>query len=103
VPVVAQLVDSLPIVPQGDDSDTWVTDASFTSHGPNGARLAVRTYQEVVIFEADSITGRPDSVIARCSLRALRERTGEAIAWMASGRMLFANEGKGSRLWTGRC
>jgi hypothetical protein len=103
MPVLAQLVDSLPIVPLGDDSDTWVTDASFSADGSGGARVAVRTYQEVVVFSADSLTGRPDSVVARCSLRRLHERSGEAVAWMANGRLLLGNEGRGSRLWTGRC
>ena len=102
VPAVADLVDSLPIVPRGD-SETWITDASFNAHVDDGARVAVRTYQDVVVFAADAITGRPDSVVARCSLRGLRERTGEAVTWMANGRLLFGNEGRGSRLWSGRC
>lgn len=103
VTAVAELVDSLPIVPLRDDSDTWITDASFASDSTGGARVAVRTYQDVTVFHADPLTGRPDSVLSRCSLRALRERSGEAVAWMASGRLLFANEGRGSRIWAGRC
>lgn len=103
LPAVAQLVDSLPIVPLGDDSETWVTDASFSAQGPDGARVAVRTYQEVVVLSADAFTGRPDSVVARCSLRGLGERRGEAVAWMANGRLLLGNEGRRSRLSTGRC
>jgi hypothetical protein len=103
VRVVAELVDSLPLVPVNGDSDTWVTDASFTADGPHGARLAVRTYQEVAVFRADSLSGRPGDEVARCSLRALRERNGEAVAWMPDGRLLFGNEGKGGRIFTGRC
>lgn len=102
-PAIAELVDSLPLVPLGNDSDRWVTDASFTASGPDGARLAVRTYQEVAIFSTDAVTGRPGGAVARCSLRSLRERQGEAVAWMPDGRLLFGNEGRRSRLWTGRC
>lgn len=100
---VAALVDSLPIVPASGDSDGWVTDASFSSDTQGDARVAVRTYQDVTVFRADPRTGRPDSVLSRCSLRALRERSGEAVAWMANGRLIFANEGRGSRIWAGRC
>ena len=101
--VVAELVDSLPIVPVPGDSDNWVTDAAFTSQGPDGATVAVRTYQAVMIFDADATTGRPGRVRTRCTLAALRERFGESLAWMPDGRLLFGSEGRGSRLWTARC
>ena len=100
---VADLVDSLPLVPVPGNSSGWVTDAAFTSRGPKGASVAVRTYQELLILRADATTGKPGDVLARCPLLELRERFGEALAWMPDGRLLLASEGKGSRLWTGRC
>jgi hypothetical protein len=102
-PVVAELVDSLPLVPVPGNSSTWVTDAAFTSHGPDGASVVVRTYQEVMIFDAEARTGRPGKPRARCRLTALYERLGEAVAWLPDGRLVFASEGKGSRLWAARC
>jgi hypothetical protein len=101
--VVAELVDSLPIVPVPGNSATWVTDAAFSARAPDGASVAVRTYQGLIVFAADAATGRPGKPRARCPLAALRERFGEALAWMPDGRLLFASEGKGSRLWTARC
>ena len=99
---IASLVDSMPLVPVNGNSDTWITDAAFTMHGGIG-RVAVRTYQEVVVLEADLTSGRPGAVRARCSLRALGERTGEAVAWLGGERLLLGNEGRGSRLASGRC
>ena len=101
--VVAELVDSLPIVPVSGNSSSWVTDAAFTLRGPDGPSVAVRTYQELIVFEADARTGRPGKARARCRLAALRERFGEAVAWMPDGRLFFTSEGKGSRLWSARC
>lgn len=101
-PAVAELVDSLPLTPRKGDSDTWVTDAAFAADD-RGARVAIRTYQWVVVLSADPWTGRPRSEEARCSLQGLHERDGEAIAWLGGGRLLFANEGRHSRLASGRC
>ncbi len=106
-PVVAELIDSVPLTPRKGDSDTWITDAAFTvsdaGASGRGARVAIRTYQSVVVLAADPWTGRPISEEARCSLGALNEREGEAIAWLDGGRLLLANEGRHSRLASGRC
>jgi len=101
-PAVAELVDSLPLTPRKGDSDTWITDAAFTL-SDRGGRVAVRTYQSVVVLAADRWTGRPGSAEAQCSLEPLHEREGEAIAWLDDGRLLFANEGRHGRLASGRC
>lgn len=99
---VAELVDSLPIIPDKDSEHNWITDASFVVSAGRG-RVAIRTYQGVLVMTADSLTGRPLAERARCSLRPLGERSGEAVAWLDGERMLFANEGRRSRLATGRC
>lgn len=102
-PVSAELVDSLPIVPVPGNTSSWVTDAAFTGRGPDGPSVAVRTYQDLTIFEADPATGRPGKPRARCRTAALHERFGEAVAWMPDGRLFFTSEGEGSRLWAARC
>lgn len=102
---LASVVDSLPIVPLPREGRGWITDASLSSPDSAGARrLGVRTYEDVYVFGIDSRTWRPTSLVARCSLRALRERnSGEAISWLADGRLLFGAEGQGARLHVGRC
>lgn len=103
-PVRAELVDSLPFVPGNRDSDGWITDAALS--GPSvtgGRRLAIRTYRDLAVFEADGVTGRPGALVARCSLRALRQRSGESVAWLPSGALLLAHEGLHSPVWAGHC
>lgn len=99
---VAELVDSLPIVPDKDSEHNWITDASFVVSAGQG-RVAIRMYQGVIVMTADTLTGRPLAEHARCSLRPLGERSGEAVAWLGGERLIFANEGRRSRLATGRC
>jgi hypothetical protein len=66
--------------------------------------LAVRTYRDVFIFGVDSVTWLPTALRATCALSALRERnSGEAVTWLADGRLMFAAEGESSRVHTGRC
>lgn len=101
---VAILIDSLPIIPLASNDRTWITDASLSSPDSTGARrLAVRTYEQVYIFSADPITGRPGTLEHRCSLAPLRQRMGEGLVWLADGRLLFNAEGRGSALQVGRC
>ena len=101
---VAILVDSLPIVPLASSQLTWITDASLSLPDSAGVRhLAVRTYEQVFVFSADSLTGRPGALEHRCSLAPLRQRTGEGVVWLADGRLLFIAEGRGSALQAGRC
>jgi len=102
-PTVADLVDSLPIVPQKGDSRDWVTDAAVSPPRADGSRrLAVLTYGAIQVFGLDPETGRPGLRYARCAL-PVRERDAEAIAWLPDGRLLFTNEGKGAPLYSGRC
>ena len=101
---VAILIDSLPIIPLASNDRTWITDASLSSPDSTGARrLAVRTYEQVYIFSADPITGRPGALEHRCSLQPLHQRMGEGVVWLADGRLLFNAEGRGSALQVGRC
>jgi hypothetical protein len=100
----AELVDSLPWVPTRAGVRDWITDAALSPPQPDGTRrLALRTYQHVLVFEADPLTGAPGRLLARCSLRMLRERQGEAVAWMDDGRLLFLGEGRGVPVHVGRC
>ncbi len=101
--VVAELVDSLPIVPGATVSRDWITDASLSAVRTNGRRqLVVLTYGSVYLFDADPLTGRPGPQIARCAVPP-KEKNAEGITWLADGRLLLVNEGRGSRLYTGRC
>lgn len=102
-PTVADLVDSLPIVPQKGDSRDWVTDAAVSPPRADGSRrLAVLTYGAIQVFRLHPESGRPGLRYARCAL-PVRERNAEAIAWLPDGRLLFTNEGKGAPLYSGRC
>lgn len=102
--VTAELADSLPLVPTSLRS-TLITDAAlshaFGDSAQNG-RLAVRTYGAVYIFSA-SRSGRPGTVLARCSLAALQEPQGEAVAWLPDGRVLLGSERRGAKLHAARC
>jgi hypothetical protein len=99
----ADLLDSLPIVPITSVSRDWVTDASLSSVTPDGhRRLAILTYGSVYVFDADPVTGRPGAQLARCAVPQ-GERNAEGISWLPDGRLLIANEGKGARLYRGRC
>jgi hypothetical protein len=102
--VLARLADSLPWVPLPRDDRSWISDAALS--GPDSAgrrRLAIRAYDDVLVFEADSATGAPGALVARCSLRALAQRQGEGVAWLPDGRLLFSSEGRGAPLHAGRC
>ena len=103
--VVATQVDSLPIVPRPNASGTWITDAALSSADTSGTRhLAVRSYREVFVFDIDTVTWLPTTLRATCALSYLRERnSGEAVTWLADGRLMFAAEGEFSRIHAGRC
>ncbi len=99
----AELIDSLPIVPTTSVSRDWVTDASLSPVMPDGRRrLAILTYGSVYVFVADAATGRPGVQLARCAVPQ-GERNAEGISWLPDGRLLIANEGRGARLYHGRC
>ncbi len=101
--VVAQLIDSLPIVPGATDSRNWITDAALSTVRANGRReLVILTYGSVYVFDADPVTGRPAAQLSRCAVPA-KEKNAEGVTWLADGRLLLVNEGRGSRLYTGRC
>ena len=100
--VVAQLVDSLSIVP-GSAPLRVVTDASLS---PNGRRLAVRTYGQVFVYATDSATGRVDHSVAPsvCNIVPLGEEQGEGITWIDDGgRFVFTSEGGSSPLVLANC
>lgn len=95
--VVAALTDSLPIVP-GSGPRRLVTDAALA---PDGRTLAVRTYAQLYLFATDPATGRVDRSAPPgiCDLRALEERHGEGVTWLAdSRRLVLSQEGKRSPL-----
>lgn len=100
--VVAQLVDSLSIVP-GSAPLRVVTDASLS---PNGHHLAVRTYGQVFVYATDSATGRVDHAVAPtvCNIVPLGEAQGEGITWIDDGgRFVFTSEGGSSPLVLANC
>ncbi|HYD52773.1 MAG TPA: hypothetical protein VEA99_09110 [Gemmatimonadaceae bacterium] len=89
---VAQLVDSLRIIP-GSSPTRLITDAALS---PDSRVLAVRTYGELYLFDADSATGRPSAGAPRrvCDLTPVGERQGEGIAWESQdGTFLLTSEG----------
>ncbi len=99
----ADLVDSLPIVPGTSVSRDWVTDASLSAVTPRGRRqLAILTYGSVYVFDADPVTGKPGTQIARCAVPT-GERNAEGISWLPDGRLMLVNEGRGAKLYHGRC
>lgn len=87
---VAQLVDSLPVIP-GSAPARLITDAALS---PDGGTLAVRTYGELYLFQTDT-TGRPHGAPLKvCDLSAVGERQGEGITWLSqSGVFLLSSEG----------
>jgi hypothetical protein len=93
-PVVAALVDSLPIVP-GSAPRRQITDAALS---PDGRRLAVRTYAQVFVFRTDSATGRVDGATppSVCNLAPLGRSQGEGIAWLGLGDLVLTSEGRQS-------
>jgi hypothetical protein len=96
---VAQLVDSLPIVP-GSARGRTITDAALA---PGARRLAVRTYAEVYVFETDSGTGlvRPGLSPVVCTVRTGRW-TGEGVTWLGD-RLLLTQEGRRAPMHLIRC
>ena len=94
-PVVAQLVDSLPIVP-GSAPLRAITDASLS---PDAHVLAVRTYAQVYTFATDSVTGRVRGAIPPgvCNIIAFDVWPGEGITWFGrSAKLLLTSEGRES-------
>lgn len=101
---VASLVDSITYVPETGDNSGWITDAALSDPDSSGQRrLAVRTYREVLVFDADSVTGLPHRALARCSLRQFKNSTGEGLTWLPGGRLFFDAEGAQAKLHRGRC
>jgi hypothetical protein len=89
---IAELVDSLTIIP-GSSPSRLITDAALS---PDGRTLAIRTYGELYLFDADSATGRPSAAAPRrvCDLTPVAERQGEGIAWESiDGTFLLTSEG----------
>ena len=92
---VAELVDSLPIVP-GSAPMRQITDAALS---PDARHLAVRTYAQVYVFATDSATGRIRGAIppAVCNIIALDRWPGEGIAWFGrTGKLVLTSEGRAS-------
>lgn len=101
-PAVAELVDSLPIVP-GSAPMRQITDAALS---PDARHLAVRTYAQLYIFATDSITGRVRGSIrpSVCLLTGVERRPGEGVAWLGpSGRLLLTSEGRRSPMYSLGC
>lgn len=99
---VAQLVDSLPIVP-GSSPFRLITDASLA---PDGRHLAVRTYLQVYVFATDLVSGAVNHGVAPavCNVTSLGEPQGEGITWGDSrGRLVFTSEGVNQLLRMGSC
>jgi len=103
-PVLAELVDSLPIVPRG--KRTLVTDAGLSNPFGDPALdslLAVRAYGEVLIVQVGRTSGRPRALLGRCDLEALREKQGEGVTWLPDGRLLLTSEKRAAPLRALRC
>lgn len=95
VPVVAQIVDSLPIVP-GSAPLRYISDAALS---PDARVLAVRTYAQVYTFATDSLTGRVVHVVppAVCNTIEIPQWAGEGITWFGRGAtLLLTAEGRES-------
>lgn len=99
-PVVAELVDSLPVVPE-PRGGRMVTDAALS---PDRTRLAVRTYREVFVIPVEPISGRVDRTGRwwSCAVGMLRERQGEGIGWMGD-ELVLSSEGRDAPLHIVRC
>jgi hypothetical protein len=90
--IVAELVDSLPIVP-GSAPFRLITDAALS---PDARHLAVRTYMQLYVFDTDSATGRVNHSVSPtvCNLLTVDEVQGEGVTWVDNrGRFLFTTEG----------
>jgi hypothetical protein len=101
---VAELVDSLPIVPRNER--TMVTDAAMSN--PFGdptadSLLAVRAYGELLVLRVSRTSGRPRALVARCDLQPLREKQGEGVAWLPDGRLMLTSEKRFAPLRAVRC
>lgn len=99
---VAQLVDSLPVVP-GSAPLRLITDASLA---PDGRHLAVRTYTQVYIFATDAASGAVNHAVAAsvCNVTSLGEPQGEGVTWADSrGRLVFTSEGVNQPLRLATC
>jgi hypothetical protein len=83
---IANLVDSLPIVP-GSAPGRQVTDAALSR---DGRVLAVRTYSEVFFFAVDSMSGLPaaNQSPTPCVILGLDEKQGEGVGWWWDDRRL---------------
>jgi hypothetical protein len=95
-------VDSLPIVP-GERQGGQISDAALS---PDGKLLAVRTYADVFFFEMDSVTQLPkaNQTPVPCTIRALKEKQGEGIAWWWDGRRLvLTSERRNAPFWIVGC
>jgi len=98
---IAQLVDSLPIVP-GSAPLRLITDAALS---PDGRHLAVRTYAQVYIF-AVGPAGLVDHRVnpAVCNIVPLGEPQGEGVTWANNGgRLVFTSEGANVPLHIATC
>jgi hypothetical protein len=101
-PVVAQLVDSLAIIP-GSAPLRYITDAALA---PDEHALAVRTYAQIFTFAVDPATGRVRGAIppAICNIVALDVWQGEGITWLGrSNKLLLTSEGHNSPLQIVEC
>lgn len=99
---VAQLVDSLPIVP-GSARLRTITDAALS---PDARHLAVRTYGEVYLFATDSASGRArrDVPPAVCDISGIEQGFGEGVAFLARpGELLLTREGRGAPMHVITC
>ncbi len=104
-PVVAELVDSLPHVATRNRR-TLITDAALSNPFGDSAqvsRLAVRTYELLLVFETEPGSGRPLKLVGHCALDALDERQGEGVAWLPDGRVLLTSEKRRAPLHALRC
>jgi hypothetical protein len=100
--VVAQLVDSLRLVP-GSAPLRVITDAALS---PDASVLAVRTYAQVYTFATDPATGRVLGAIppAVCNIVALNVWPGEGLTWLTpSGKLLLTSEGRFSPMQVVDC
>lgn len=101
---VAELVDSLPLVPTRDER-TQITDAALSNpftDVPADSVLVFRTYGFALVFRVHGTSGRPHELVAQCDLRALGD-SGEGVTWLSDGRLFLSREGRGAPLTALRC
>ena len=102
VPAIAQVVDSLPIVP-GSAPLRTITDAALS---PDAEYLAVRTYAQVYVFVTDPLTGRVvgDIPPAVCNTLTIGEWGGEGVTWFGrTTTLLMTAEGRESPMYAVDC